>query len=74
MLWMLNLGQDRIFIDMALSQQVEDSLREAQENLRNALAYSARTESPYMSKHIADMLARIDSLVDLDKLIDTMEE
>ena len=45
---------------MALSKQVETSLIEAQEDLRNALSFSARTEKPYVSKHIADMLAQID--------------
>ena len=58
---------------MALSQQVEDSLRESQECLRNALAYSARNEKPYISKHIADMLMTIDSLIDMQTIIDTIE-
>ena len=48
---------------MTLSNQVEDSLRESQECLRNALAFSARNEKPYISKHIADMLMTIDSLI-----------
>ena len=58
---------------MALSQQVEDYLRESQECLRNALAYSARNEKPYISKHIADMLMTIDSLIDMQTMIDTIE-
>ena len=58
---------------MTLSQQVEDSLRESQECLRNALAYSARNEKPYISKHIADMLMTIDSLIDMQTMIDTIE-
>ena len=37
---------------MALSETVKSSLRDAQENLKNALAYSARTEKPFVSKHI----------------------
>ena len=41
---------------MSLSTQVEDSLREAQSNLRNALSFASRSEKPYVSKHIADML------------------
>ena len=45
---------------MALTNSVEYSLREAQESLRNALAFSARGEKPYVSKHIADILANID--------------
>ena len=58
---------------MPLSNQVEDSLRESQECLRNALAYSARNEKPYISKHIADMLMTIDSLIDMQTMIDTIE-
>ena len=34
---------------MTLSTPVEESLREAQSNLRNALSFAARTESPYTS-------------------------
>ena len=49
---------------MALTDTVEYSLRESQESLRNALAFSARNEKPYVSKHIADMLANIDNLID----------
>ena len=45
---------------MALSEQVESSLREAQEALRNALAFAARSEKPYISKHISDMMMKID--------------
>ena len=59
---------------MALSKQVETSLIEAQEDLRNALSFSARTEKPYISKHIADMLAQIDNLVDIVPLLDKVEK
>ena len=59
---------------MALSQQVEYSLREAQEALRNALAYSARTEKPYISKHIADYLANIDNLIRVTDLLEEAED
>jgi len=58
---------------MTLSQQVEYSLREAQEALRNALAFSARNEKPYVSKHIADMLANIDNVIDTTELIEEIE-
>ena len=54
---------------MTLSTPVEDSLREAQSNLRNALAYAARTESPYTSKHIAEMLSKIEAIIDAEELI-----
>tara|TARA_B100000214_G_C23601424_1_gene460859 strand:- start:376 stop:579 length:204 start_codon:yes stop_codon:yes gene_type:complete len=59
---------------MALSKQVEDSLVEAQQDLRNALSFSARTEKPYISKHIADMMAQIDNLIQIVPLLDKVEE
>ena len=59
---------------MTLSQQVEYSLREAQEALRNALAFSARNEKPYVSKRIADMLANIDNVIDTTELIEEIEK
>jgi len=48
---------------MALSEQVETSLQEAQEKLREALAFAARSEKPYISKHIADMMMKIDDMM-----------
>ena len=59
---------------MALSNQVEYSLREAQEALRNSLAFSARNEKSYISKHIANMLADIDNLIDATELIEKLNE
>ena len=58
---------------MELSETVKLSLRDAQEDLRNALAYSARTEKPYVSKHIANILADIDNLIDATEIIGKIE-
>ena len=58
---------------MALSKQVEESLVEAQEDLRNALSFSARTEKPYISKHIADMLSQIDNIISIVPILDTLD-
>ena len=58
---------------MELSETVKLSLRDAQEDLRNALAYSARTEKPYVSKHIATILADIDNLIDATEIIGKIE-
>ena len=58
---------------MPLTPQVETSLRDAQSNLRNALSYSARSEKPYVSKHIADMMAQIDAIIDVQSLIENAE-
>ena len=59
---------------MALSEQVETSLQEAQGNLREALAFAARSEKPYISKHISDMMMKIDCLNEVSTLIDAVEE
>ena len=58
---------------MALSESVESSLREAEASLRNALAYAARQEKPFIAKHIADMIMQIDNLISADALIDKIE-
>jgi len=46
---------------MALSQQVEDSLHDAQSELRNALAFAARSEKSYIAMHIGKMMHDIDN-------------
>ena len=58
---------------MSLSTQVQESLRDAQGNLRNALAYAARTESPYTSKHIAEMLSKIEAIIDAEEFLTKIE-
>ena len=58
---------------MALSETVKESLRDAQEDLRNALACAARTEKPFVSKHIADMLAQIYNLIDASDMLEKMQ-
>ena len=58
---------------MELSDTVKSSLRDAQEDLKNALAYAARTEKPYVSKHIATLLADIENLSDTTEIIDKIE-
>ena len=59
---------------MALTQQVEQALLDAQDDLRNALAFSARAEKPYVSKHIADMLLRIEALMDVSDIFEKILE
>ena len=59
---------------MSLSEQVRESLLEAQGNLRNALSFAARTESPYTNKHIADMLSKIQAIIDTEKIIEQIED
>ena len=54
---------------MALSKQVQDSLDEATASLRNALAFSARSEEHYMSKHIADIMFSIENLKNVSTVL-----
>jgi hypothetical protein len=58
---------------MALSQSVEESLKEAEASLRNALAYAARQERPMVCSVIADLISRIDSVMHTDALLDKLE-
>ena len=58
---------------MALSETVKESLRDAQEDLRNALAAAARTEKPFVSKLIADMLAQIDNIIDATEMLEKLQ-
>ena len=59
---------------MALSKQVEESLRDAESNLRNALAFAARNEKPFVAKHISEMILTIDSVINIDSMFDRMHE
>lgn len=58
---------------MALSQSVEESLREAEASLRNALAYAARQERPMVCSVVADLIHRIESLQSTDAILDKLE-
>lgn len=59
---------------MALSNSVEESLKEAEAQLRNALAYAARQERPLVCKTISAMIGDIDNLMKIDEFIDKLEE
>tara|TARA_B100000700_G_C14603779_1_gene650332 strand:- start:165 stop:365 length:201 start_codon:yes stop_codon:yes gene_type:complete len=59
---------------MTLTKTVEESLRDAQEDLRNALAFAARSEKSYVAKHIANILANIDNIIDSTKIIEMLED
>ena len=59
---------------MKVSKQVEDSIKDAIESLRNALAFAARSEEPYIAKHIADKIMELDGLIKVNQLLDDLEE
>ena len=59
---------------MTLSRPVEESLRASQEHLRDALAFAARGEKPFISKHIASFLADIDNLIDAQEMMEKIRD
>ena len=59
---------------MTLSKPVEVSLRASQEHLRDALAFAARSEKPFISKHIASFLADIDNLIDAQEMMEKIRD
>lgn len=59
---------------MALSQQVQQSLDSASDNLREALAFAARNEKPFIIKEIASMIHGIESIVSADQLLDSVDD
>lgn len=58
---------------MALSQSVEENLKEAEASLRAALSYAARQERPMVCSVIADLIHRIESLQSTDAILDKLE-
>ena len=58
---------------MSLGSQVEESLKEAEASLRNALSFAARTERPMVCSVISDLISRIESVMNTDKLLDKLE-
>ena len=59
---------------MKVSKQVEDSIKDAIEDLRNALAFAARSEDPYIAKHIADKIMDLDTLIQVNQLMNDLEK
>ena len=58
---------------MALSKSVEDSLKEAESNLRNALAFAARQERPMVCGVISELIVKIDTIIKMDEVLDKIE-
>jgi len=59
---------------MALSESVKESLNEAQQSLRNALAFAARQERPMVCSVIADLISRIESMENTDSILDKLDD
>jgi hypothetical protein len=56
-----------------LGSQVEESLKETTQNLRNALSFAARTERPMVCSVIADLISRIESVQNTDAILDKLD-
>ena len=58
---------------MALSKSIEESLKEAEAALRNALAFAARQERPVVCTTISKVIQEIETLQSFDSLMDKLE-
>ena len=59
---------------MALGKQVEESLKDAQSDLRNALSFAARTERSITCKQIAELVHQIDAVITTDSVLKKLED
>ena len=58
---------------MALSNQVKESVKQATEALRDALAFAARSEHPIVINCLSDMLGRLETLEDMEQIMQHFE-
>lgn len=58
---------------MALSDSVNESLDDATSSLRNALAFAARSEKPFICKEIANLIHKIEGVKQSEKVLDMLE-
>lgn len=59
---------------MALSKSVEESLKEAESSLRNALAFAARQERPIVCNSISKLIMEIDHIISFDDILDKLDK
>ncbi len=57
---------------MALSEQTSESLKKAEIHLRDALAFAARVEKPYIVRELGSILSHLDNIQATDNLFDRM--
>ena len=57
---------------MALSQQTTESLKKAEPHLRDALAFAARVEKPYVVRELGSILSHLDNIQGTESLFDRM--
>ncbi len=59
---------------MALSDQVNENLKEASGYLRNALAFAARNERSLVCTQISRLINDIEQIGSFDSIIDKLED
>ena len=57
---------------MALSEQTTESLKKAETHLRDALAFAARVEKPYIVRELGSILSHLDNIQGTESLFDRM--
>ena len=60
-------------IQSPISEQVQTELAEAQKHLREALAFAARSESPFLIKHVSEMVFNIEHVQEIDDILNTVK-
>ena len=55
---------------MALSEQTTESLKKAETHLRDALAFAARVEKPYVVRELGSILSHLDNIQGTESLFD----
>ena len=58
---------------MALSKQVEESLKAAETNLREALAFAARSERPFLIRELGALISHLDTVMSTDTMFDKLD-
>ena len=53
---------------MALSEQTLESLRKAEVHLRDALAFAARVEKPYIVRELGAMISHLDQVTSTESV------
>tara|TARA_Y100000004_G_C8848192_1_gene383547 strand:- start:330 stop:515 length:186 start_codon:yes stop_codon:yes gene_type:complete len=56
-----------------VSEQVKASLQEAQKHLREALAFAARTESPFVIKSLGEMCFNVEHIQEVDAILEAFD-
>jgi len=56
--------------EMSLSTQVKESVMQASDNLRDAIAFAARGEHPLVISMLSDMITRLESLEQMDEIME----